>query len=717
MAHMPPADTYNAQAFPEEVINSAEKNKDSAVLNSAIMLVGHGDGGGGASPSMLESMRRMKDLDGVPKVEFSTPNKFFDEVEKKSTELPRWVGELYFELHRGTYTSQAQTKRNNRECETLLRDVEILSSTALTCARSIGEKYEYPAETIESSWKLVLKNCFHDTLPGSSIAMVYKETDADYACVKNMCTTALNDAISCCESLLKNGRHKEEFGEQAKTKRRKICNGNEVSEAVTNGSGSQTAKFPLALISRGTGGLMMNNGLRVIDTCIAPDILPEDAIVQKSKLTLALSKEGKRGFNAQSSVVMVKDYPHGVGIQTNPKLMNRHEDIYKEVTVHCVKDMDGQDVFVLSNGLVQAVISKSGRVRSLKLFCPDDDTNQCPREALEQGKGADSGGNRLVIYDDLAQFWCGWDTEVYSFEKCWDIGAAEECLVKDNGPLQASLYLEYPQTTAGSTIEQEIVLRAGSARLDFHTRVNWRESRKILRVVFPTNVRSPYANYDSQFGYVQRPTTFNHSWEIAKFEVVGHQFCDLSEPNFGVALLNNCKYGYSVRDSTMRLSLLRAAKSPDDNADIGVHEMVYSILPHWDAFPTKSVRHEAADLNSPPFLRRMESGDVPGEDMDYTFRLANNKSKNWLDSVIISTVKRAENSTDIVVRLYESMGARGYAGLELPFNVKVKQAFLVNMLEEPIGTEELNVKMVEGRPQIELFFTPFKVLTVMVVLQ
>lgn len=100
IAHMPPSETYNAQAFPDEVVRSAFKNKDAGVLPHSIMLVGHGDGGGGASPAMLESMARMRDVESVPRVVPSTVDKFFAEAEKVKNKLPRWVGELYFELHR-----------------------------------------------------------------------------------------------------------------------------------------------------------------------------------------------------------------------------------------------------------------------------------------------------------------------------------------------------------------------------------------------------------------------------------------------------------------------------------------------------------------------------------------------------------------------------------------------------------------------------------------
>lgn len=745
LAHMPPADTYNAQAAPDEVIRTAHANKDAATVNSAVMLVGHGDGGGGASPAMLESISRMKDLDGVPKVQYTTPDRFFEKVEEVQDDLPRWVGELYFELHRGTFTTQANTKKSNRKCEHVLRDVEIFSSLALVLASSVGNFFSYPLEVLLSCWKLVLKNCFHDTLPGSCIAEVYRETAKDYAYVAEHCQKAMDAAfaslshsiLTACGGTPRSSKRSFESLEGDKTvmsanaspgsKRRKAADGNPLSlSAITNGDNDVRA--PLALINRSTGWQTLRNRPLVVNIAVAPSVLGSELFTQEDKVAANefQSLANANGFVAppSASLAALKSRPEGLGILTKPDFVSAKEisSVVRPTRIESRKSPDGSE-YVLSNGLVEATVSSYGRVKSLVLFSEGGGRREALAQEAANGDPRSQGGNRLVIYDDVAQFWCGWDTEVYAFEKKYEVGEAVRCTVVDEGPLQVSLHLQYAPTKAGSRVEQHIILRAESQRLDFKTDVDWRESRKILRVLFNTQIRSPRANYESQFGCVSRPTTFNHSWEIAMFESVGHQYCDLSEHNFGLALLNDCKYGYSVRDSTMRLSLLRAPKSPDDTADIGSHSMVYSLLPHWGAFPSRLVLEEAANLNVPPIIQPMRLPQDLGTEVGQVrcmFEMTADVNRQGLDTVIVSAVKRAEKSDKkLIVRMYEAMGGRGMATLRCPVGMKVRRVRLCNMLEDEYKTDDNDAEQLEAvyaddRTDVSIPFTPFQIQTVMI---
>lgn len=681
-------------------MRSTNKNKDSGVISDAIMLVGHGDGGGGASPAMVESMRRMRDVDGVPRVKFSTPFEYFKNLEAKQEDLPRWVGELYFELHRGTYTTQAKTKLENRQSEILLQDAEMLSSLALLTASSAGEDFDYPISKLTQCWKLVLKNCFHDTLPGSCIAEVYRETAEDYAKVRYQCMEAFRIALQYikanCDAIYK-------FTRGAKRLKTEVTNGH-------NGNGSDICDLHGLMICRGN----MNNlqsDLRVIETCVAMKLATTSLVWQEcvvGEQKSLLQKESNSG--TRRVLLATHDTPGGFGAILEPRFLTKSSsEAIRTVQVSAKAKADGRMVYILENGVVTAEICETGVMDNLRLLGQDKPT----REALTQK----NGGNRLVVYDDVSQFWCGWDTEVYSFEKQQPIGSAVSCKIVETGPLRVALHVKYPPTKAGSTIEQYITLRAGSSRIDFRTEVDWKESRKILRVLFDTQVRSDYASYESQFGYVKRPTTFNHSWEIAKFEVVGHRFCDISEPGFGVALLNDCKYGYSVRDSTMRLSLLRASKSPDDTADIGKHFMTYAILPHWQSFPCHEVVNEATDLNCPPeFYECPSVGQIPSS-MALTFEMQTDSSlEATLDTAVISAVKKSErDSNALVVRMYESMGARGRAVLRCPADYIIQRAQVCNMLDETVPSSDSRLEEVQNGEFVKsvlLEFQPFEIRSV-----
>ncbi|KAJ1933735.1 Glycoside hydrolase, 38 vacuolar alpha mannosidase, partial [Linderina macrospora] len=177
LTHMAPSNTYGAQCNPGELIDSEHNHKDIVYSNESLLLYGNGDGGGGPLKAMLERLRRMNDMDGLPKVKNAHPNEFYEHVEKTATELVAWKGELYFELHRGTYTSQSNNKRNNRQAEFLMRDVELLNTVAKSLSFGL---YEYPMEAIRSLWKQVCLNQFHDVLPGSAIGMVYRDSDQIY---------------------------------------------------------------------------------------------------------------------------------------------------------------------------------------------------------------------------------------------------------------------------------------------------------------------------------------------------------------------------------------------------------------------------------------------------------------------------------------------------------------------------------------------------------
>jgi alpha-mannosidase len=172
IAHFPPADTYNAEASVPELRRNARDYKDHAHSRRSLLVFGHGDGGGGPTRSMLETLRRAHDLQGLPRTEIVKPEQFFDALEAEPGERPVVVGELYLEYHRGTYTTQGRTKRGNRQAELALHDAEFL------CAAAGGE---YPREELTRLWQLLLLQQFHDILPGSSIRLVYEDAERDLA--------------------------------------------------------------------------------------------------------------------------------------------------------------------------------------------------------------------------------------------------------------------------------------------------------------------------------------------------------------------------------------------------------------------------------------------------------------------------------------------------------------------------------------------------------
>lgn len=257
--------------------------------------------------------------------------------------------------------------------------------------------------------------------------------------------------------------------------------------------------------------------------------------------------------------------------------------------------------------------------------------------------------------------------------------------------MRASIEVEYA-LSANSTLKQVISLTSTSARLDFTNDVEWHERHKFLKVEFPFNLRAQEATYEIQFGHLRRPTHFNTTWDVARFEVSAHRWADLSEPDFGVALLNDCKYGYSTQGNVMRLSLLRSPKSPDPVADMGHHTFRYALLPHAGDFREAGVIEEGYRFNVPMMLNTTSASP---ETTSYFGVSASN--------VIIDTVKKAEDSSALIVRLYEAHGKRG--DVKFTSALAVKAVSCCNLLEE----EDAALEWINGGTEFAV--TPFQIVT------
>ena len=180
------------------------------------------------------------------------------------------------------------------------------------------------------------------------------------------------------------------------------------------------------------------------------------------------------------------------------------------------------------------------------------------KTAQRQVLAPDRRGNQFQLHPDYPNFYDAWDIDRFTFDQVTDLNDVTSIEVVEAGPLRAGIKIvrEFGQ----SRLTQVIRLDAGSPHVDFETNVQWHETNRLLKVAFPVDVRSPRATYEIQYGHVERPTHANTSWDVARFEVCAHKWADLSEPGYGVALLNDCKYGYDIAGNVIRLSLLRAPR-------------------------------------------------------------------------------------------------------------------------------------------------------------
>jgi alpha-mannosidase len=565
--HFPPADTYNGSFRRDEVELSIRNFKDPQSSNRSLYLFGWGDGGGGPQAEMIDSAHRLG-------VEMGRASDFFAAASSEARDLTTAIGELYFELHRGTYTSQSRTKRWNRSAQNALRDAEMWS---------VAAGGDYPSSELETLWKTLLLNQFHDILPGSSIDWVYEDAERDLAHVTERAT--------------------------------------DIGEAAMS-----------AIVGEGERLVAFNS----------------------------TSHQRTEVVSIGGEYARIEAPPCGWAV-----VVPRSSEPEVAVTDHSME-----------NELLRVEWDEHAVLTSIW-------DKEADREVLS------GPGNLLQLHDDNPARWDAWDLDAEYRDSFVEVTATEK--VQWHGGLRGLLTVG--RTFGESWLFQTMTLDAGSRVLRFETIVEWRERHKMLKVAFPVTVTSREATYEIQFGHLRRPTHEDTSQAKAMFEVCAQRWADLGDDDYGVALLNDCKHGYDIHGSVMRLSLLRGPTHPDPTADLGGHQFTYALMPHPGDFREAGVIQAAEDLNSPL---------LPAHG-----NLADGSSRSLVEidtrQVIVEAIKRAEDSDAVIVRLYEAWGGRCKARLRT--TLPASQAFLCDLLER----ERAAVAVEDG--VIELELTPFKILT------
>jgi len=591
-------------------INRNEKTEMRCpqVGNKKFYAYGYGDGGGGPFAEMIEEARFSSGVDGMPNIYHTTASDFMKMLEKDIDKYPTHTGELYLELHRGTLTQMHEVKRGNRKTELAMRDTEYFNVLS-------GLKKDPDAD---KKLKTLLKNQFHDILPGSSINEVNVQAIAEF-----------KELIS---------QYKELTAKYSE----KLVNKAEKEVTVFNTlSFDRNDDIYLENIRGGVKGAKNQkftdlNGKKI--TAVGGVKVPAFAAKTLS-LTDGYSK-GKSAF--------VYD---GTNLETP--------------FAYIVFD---------ENGAISSYINKKTG-RQLK---------KADGEAL----------NTFWLAEDVPNMWDNWDIELDTFMKLKpEMRLVSRELVSE-GPVQLRIRSEY-KIGKRSSIKQDMIFHANSEQIDFHTIIDWDEPHTLLKVGFDVDIWSNTVKNEIQYGHLERPTTRNNSVEAAKFEVCNHKWTDISESRFGVAVLNDCKYGISVENGNLRLSLHRGGRHPDTTNDRGVHEVTYSFLPHEGALAAENVIQPSYMLNVPVVVAE---GSAKNEKSFMEISASN---------VICEAVKYAEYAEKtFVVRLYEC--ERNRTTTNVKFAKKVKKVYVSNMLEDII--EELPVV----NNSVDLTFRPFEIKTLMV---
>ena len=593
-------DGYNGKISAKSIINTWNNFRQKGELSSILLSFGYGDGGGGPTEEMCENFHPLSQAAGIPQVEYSSASDFFDRVEKEVdySKLPVWDSELYFELHRGTYTSQARTKRFHKLAENELRKAEILN-TLFNCNNQ---------NFLDSQWEVLLRNEFHDILPGSSIKEVYEDTETELSQV--------------------------------------IQKSAELSEKIISEKAS-------------------DKGLALFNPAST-----HNYIVFEHEKNMKVFFEGKELLKQKTFegryLYFIKEKISALDLVN---LSAVHADEHSESIVFT-------DSRLIENEFIKATINDDGTVDIYH---------------KKTGKTvSDHGMNRLMLYKNIPYYWENWDIDKNYYKSGVQL-KAQSIETVEEGDIRKVIKVEYQ--IESSKIEQYYILYKTAQYIEVVSKADWHMRRALLKAIFPTKVLNRYAKYDIDNGYIERPTHNNTVYEKAKFEVLGHRWVDISQEDFGVSVINDCKYGHYVKNSEIELSLIKSGIYPDFFADEGTHEFSYIIFPH-ESCSIKAVSLLAEQYNKRP--------EVFNGSVNYEYP----KIKIDSEAFKIYSLRKTDEK-NIYLRIAEVLGTSGKLTVTFE-NTPIKAVYLTNILHDI--EQKLEVK----ENTVSFCFDPFKIFTLMI---
>ena len=587
----------------QEITCGGDEIREKRASDMRLFSFGKGDGGGGPEFEMLEMARRLENLDGCGKSGYTSVSDFMQRLEKNVKNPSVYAGELYLELHRGTLTSQAQIKKNNRDLEIALHNLELI--TVLDAVKN-GNKAD--GSSIAPLMNTLLVNQFHDILPGTSIHEVNEESRKSTGC-------AIEASRKLAEALLT----KDASGEYIT-----LLN-------TTSFERRETVHIP-ALI----------NGAEGVYTQEYTDI----------------------GGRRMLAVYGCHLPPFGSAV------LKEGKPLFAEAPF----TVSGNEIIT---PFAKAVFNENGAIASF----------------IERSSGRElvSGlpFNTFMMAEDMPADWDNWDIDADAEEKLAPAGKLLSREIVSVGEVEMRIRFVWALSEK-SVITQDIVFDAHSPLVTFETSLSWQDDHRLLKAAFDTSLLADGVRNEIQFGYIRRSNHRSTDQEKARFEICNHKYSDLGENGSGIALFNDGKYGLSVKEGSMRLSLHRGGLRPDEMGDRGVNEFKYAIYPHG-AFGAESVIQPAYAFNYEPVVVRGKTEILP---------LAQTDKKN----VVIETVKPCEDAEKAyILRMYEAAG--DWTKTRLTFVRPPVSVIECNMLEDEIEKADCE----------NLVFEPFRIRTFKVV--
>ena len=500
-------------------------------------------------------------------------------------------------------------------------------------------------------WKLVLLDQFHDVIPGTSIGLVYEDTKKHY----DYCLKTVNEIIS-------------EFS-------------NHLFKNFVNADLSQN-----------------------LERYVHNIFDPEESTKSTKANYIAFNSENFDRLEYVTVPGPTKACSGFVQVPQNGYACFSPSDL---TTVKSVQDPisceEAKDSFMIDSKFYSVTLNKNGRITSYK----DKQISQHRQKKMVDSEAA--AINMLRLHDDIPDFWDAWDIFDWSRYTHTDVLAdPDKTVVIDESEKAIGVRFEYAVSETSSLV-QIVYFYSHTQRIDFSCSIDWNQNRKLLRVYFPVNVMSDHVTYDIQNGVLRRSANNNTTWEQAQYEVCGHKFASLSESGYGVAILNDCKYGYSCKNNLIGMSLLRSPKWPYEAADIGHHEFTYSFFLHTGADGLKDVQKAAFEINSP-----LKMFKVPEE-----VKIDQTPSQSLIEidqsHIVLDAFKISENNkSDYILRVHESLGYTSDCKLTFNFlsihNKALDTVEVANILENVKEDADQNLISFTSS-EILINLRPFKILT------
>jgi len=619
-----------ADIDPVKMATHATEWENNTHSPDALWLPGLGDHGGGPTRDMLEKSQRWEKSPFFPNLSFTSPSQYVTHLTTSHNQsIPIWNDELYLELHRGCYTTHAEQKQNNRQCEDLLYQAEVFATVAQLVAQQ-----QYPKPEIDKAWKTLLLNQFHDILPGTSIPEVFVEANEGWKQIKQIGQDVLKSSLNAITSKI-------------------------------HLSPPQPEAIPVLVFN---ALAWSRSSVIAIDLSeIAPNAHASSWTIHDSEQNQIPLQTASTNSNPDHFFFAAQEIP-ALGYQCYWLTPNPTPSSSKTPPKE----------YILNNEFITVSISpETGEIISLI-------ERTTGREILS------APGNQLQLFQDKSGYWDAWDIASDYQKNSLPKPQLTSIQWREFGPVQQCIRVTYK--TKKSLIHQDYILEINAPFLLIKQHIQWNETHVLLKAKFPLSISAPFATYEIPFGTIERTTQPETAAEKAKWEVPALRWANLTQNDskqaLGVSILTQAKHGFDAGPAHLRLTLLKSPTWPDPQADKAKHHITYAIYPHAATWQSASTTRYARELNVPPIIFCPQTIHSPQFDplpTSHSFLHIHNPN------FVLSALKPTEDDPNqLVLRGYETHGQATQISITSNLNLSLdtNHTNQVNILEESINTDE-----------------------------